>query len=216
MKWPIFSRKRKNADSLGNLIKDGQKFRGANGLPHSPKLVRILYTRHDEYSDSDFVAYLVYEILSDNTKYPDTVVHIDRKDSRGNYADIIFNETKRFDTIIIIVLTNDSLSKDNPNFYKELSLCVNLINYNKKQKDMFIPLIVYEGRSRQGRDEVKRSLCSYLNSNQNEGKLSTDDIDNLFLLNCVDIRHPTCDQIIDLQFRELYKDNLRIKFDKLI
>lgn len=164
MKWINFLHKflfyHKKVNSILNKQNRNEQFDkhcAQIGYPNQVSYIRILYprrTNHDELNVAELFSVILWDTLDD---YKSLYVKIDRK-SDESISEII-EDIRRRDCLILIVITKDSLNTNkHRNYHYELEECKHLISTNKKNKKLFLPILLSSFRTTDIKDKLMQDL----------------------------------------------------------
>ncbi len=205
--WPF----NKRNITLGDVRPDNgnaKNIAAQYGLTERP-FVRILYSHHSYYNDSDFVAQVLSEIIDRWGIYEP--VHLDRTDGEGKYEPMIHGEIGNPNCKVIIIFAKDSFENDpmkgqsgHSTLYREMELCVKLIKLEKKKDNMFFP--VYIVNSEKEIPKIKEAIIDTIKEYDSDSPQQfTFDLKNtLFALNGIQAPKPNCTHVIKIRDRETY------------
>ena len=190
---------------------------GQLGQSGGKTFVRILYSRHTSLNVSDHVAQLLFELLRDCKKY--NYIRMDKVDNAGPFKNQIHEDIVSPNCKIIIVLAKDSFeinkSHGHENFFQEFVRCTDAIKEKIKEKKV-VPVYLLQSTEDCALDDLKTSLLLTIGTYHNKGKLFSEELLTLlFNQNAIDIVEPVGDDVSDLDFREAYKNKLKLKLKKI-
>ena len=208
----LFNSRNKSLGDVRPDNGDAKNIAAHYGLTGKP-FVRIIYSHHSYYNDSDFVAQMLSEVIDKWGIYEP--VHLDRTDGGGKYEKMIHGEIGNPNCKVIIIFARDSFDVDfsesqlgHPTFYREMELCVELINREQKKDCMFFP--AYIVKSEDEIPQIKAAIIEKVREYNNDlSQQFAEDLNKtLFSLNSIVASKPSCNAVIKIGHRETYMKSL--------